>query len=53
MDAAATLTHDIEKVWQDGEVLTALALDIKVAFDNVTAKDLQLIFRKKTSLSPL
>lgn len=28
VDAAATLTHDVERAWQDSEVLTALAFDI-------------------------
>lgn len=36
VDAAATLTHDVEKAFQDHEVLTALAFDIKGAFDRVT-----------------
>lgn len=40
VDAAATLTHDVEKAWQEGEVLTALAFDIKGAFDTVTEKRL-------------
>ena len=40
MDVAATLTHDVEKAWQDSEVLTALAFDIKGAFDTVTEERL-------------
>ena len=36
VDAAATLTHDVEKAFQDQEVMTALAFDIKGAFDKVT-----------------
>lgn len=36
VDAAATLTHDVEKAFQDQEVVTALAFDIKGAFDRVT-----------------
>ena len=40
MDAAATLLHDVEKAWQDNEVLTALAFDIKGAFDTVMKKRL-------------
>ncbi len=36
VDAAATLTHDIEKAFQNQEVLTALAFDIKGAFDRVS-----------------
>lgn len=43
VDAAATLTHDVEKAFQDQEVLTALAFDIKGAFDRVT--DTRLIQR--------
>ena len=38
VDAAATLTHDVEKAWQDSEVLTALAFDIKGVFDTITEK---------------
>ncbi len=34
--AAATLTHDIEKTFQNQEVVTALAFDIKGAFDRVS-----------------
>lgn len=40
VDAAATLTHDVEKAWQDRDVLTALAFDIKGAFDTFTGKKL-------------
>lgn len=29
VDAAATLTHDVEKAWQDSKILTALAFDLK------------------------
>lgn len=36
VDTAATLTHDIEKAFQSQEVLTALAFDIKGAFDRVS-----------------
>lgn len=36
VDAAATLTHDVEKAFQDQEVVTALAFDIKGVFDRVT-----------------
>lgn len=36
VDAAATLTHDVERAWQDSEVLTTLAFDIKEAFDTIT-----------------
>ncbi len=35
VNAAATLTHDIEKSFQKQEILTSLAFDIKVAFDKV------------------
>lgn len=43
VDAAATLTHDVEKAFQDQEVLSALAFDIKEAFERVT--DARLIER--------
>lgn len=36
VDTAATLTHEIEKAFQNQEVLTALAFDIKGAFDRVS-----------------
>lgn len=36
VDAAATLTHDIERGFQDREIMTVLAFDIKGAFDRVT-----------------
>lgn len=36
VDAAATLTHDIKKAFQNQEVLTALAFEIKGAFDSVS-----------------
>ncbi len=35
VDAVAKLTHEIEKVFQNQEVLTVLAFDIKGAFDRV------------------
>ena len=35
VDVAATLTHDIEKAFQCQEVPTALAFNIKGAFDRV------------------
>ena len=38
VDAAAMLTHDKEKAWQDSEMLTTLAFDIKGAFDTITEK---------------
>ncbi len=34
-DATSTLTNDVEKPFQDYELLTALAFDIKRAFDRV------------------
>lgn len=36
VDAASTITHDVEKAFQDQEVVTALAFDIKGAFERVT-----------------
>ncbi len=36
VDAAATLTHDIEKAFQNQEVITELAFDIKGALDRVS-----------------
>ncbi len=35
VDAAATLTHDEKKAFQDQEVISTLAFDIKKAFDSV------------------
>ena len=43
VDAAAMLTHDVEKAFQGREVVTTLAFDIKGAFDRVT--DARLIKR--------
>lgn len=42
VDAVATLTHDVEKTFQDQEVLTTLAFDIKEAFHKVTETRLVL-----------
>ena len=39
-DLAATLTHDIEKVWERKEVLTRLAFDIKGTFNRVVEEKL-------------
>ena len=36
VDAASTLTNDVEKAFQDQDVVAALAFDIKGAFDRVT-----------------
>ena len=36
VDAAATLIHDVEKTFQDQEVMSALVFDIKLAFDRGT-----------------
>lgn len=36
VDNVATLTHDVEKVFQDQEVVTTLVFNIKGAFDRVT-----------------
>lgn len=38
VDVAATLIHDVEKAWQDSEIFTALAFDIKGTFDTITKK---------------
>ncbi len=43
VNAASTLTHNVEKVFQDQEVVTELAFDIEGAFDRVT--DARLIKR--------
>ncbi len=40
VDAVATLTYDVERAWENHEVLTALAFDIKGAFDTVTKEKL-------------
>ncbi len=43
VDAASTLTHDVKKAFQNQDVVTALAFDIKGAFDRV--KNARLIKR--------
>ena len=43
VDAESTLTHDVEKAFQDQKLVTELAFDIKLALDKVT--DTQLIKR--------
>lgn len=40
VDAACTLTHDIERAWEKKEILTALVFDIIGAFDIVIEKSL-------------
>lgn len=40
VDAATTLTHDVKKAFNEKYILTALAFDIKGAFDRVTEKRL-------------
>lgn len=40
VDAATTLTHDVEKAWQDSEILTELVFDIKRAFNTILEKRL-------------
>ena len=48
VDAACILTYDLEKAWE----LTALAFDIKGAFDAVTKKRLtERLWQQKISLS--
>lgn len=44
VDAAATLTHNVEKVWQDSEIFTVLAFDIRGAFDTIMTKRLSTRF---------
>lgn len=51
VDAAATLTHDIKKYFHKQEILTALAFDIKGAFDRVI--DYRLIQRLCDQKIPL
>lgn len=53
VDAAATFTYDVEKALEDSKLLTALAFDIKGAFDTFTEKDSKLVFGNKTSRSQL
>lgn len=36
VDATATLTHDVKKAMEEKNVVSALAFDIKEAFDNVS-----------------
>lgn len=40
VDAASTLAYDIERSWEQKEILSALAFDIKGAFDTVTERRL-------------
>lgn len=40
IDVAATLTHDIEKTMQEQNVITALAFNIKSAFNNISKNKL-------------
>lgn len=40
IDVISTLAHDIEWAWDQKEVLSALAFDIKGVFDTVTEKRL-------------
>ena len=54
MDAAATLTHDVEKTFANKDILTALAFDIKGAFDRVSKTRLvQRLLEQKISLPPI
>ena len=51
VDATATLTHDVEKAMQKQNVVTALAFDIKGAFDNVSKNKLiKRLWDQKISL---
>lgn len=51
IDATATLTHDVEKAFENHDVLTALAFDIKGAFDRVSEKRLvQRLWEQKIPL---
>lgn len=40
IDAAATLTHNVEKIFKNHDVLAVLAFDIKGASDRVSEKRL-------------
>lgn len=52
VDAATRLIYDVKKAWQDGEVFTALASDIKGVFDTVMEKKLSVcLWKQNISLS--
>lgn len=53
VDAACTLPHDVERAWEKKEILTALAFDIKGAFDTVTEKRLTKRLWEQKILLPL
>lgn len=40
VDVACTLTHNVERTWEQENILTALPFDIKGTFDEVTKKRL-------------
>lgn len=52
VDAAVTLTHDVEKAMEEKNVVSALAFDIKGVFDNVSRNRLiKRLWDQKISLS--
>ncbi len=52
VDAVCTLTNDVERVWEQEDILTALAFDIKGAFDEVTKERLtERLWQAKIPLS--
>ncbi len=51
VDAAAILTHDVENTFANKDILTALAFDIKGAFDRVSKTRLiQRLWKEKIPL---
>lgn len=53
MDATSTLTHNVEKAFQDQDVVTALAFNIKRAFDRVIEARLIKRLWKQDSRLPI
>ena len=52
VDTTSTLTHDVEKAWEQEYILTALAFDIKGAFDELTKEKLtQRLWQQNILLS--
>ena len=51
VDAACTLTYDIERAWEQEDILTALAFDIKGAFDAVTKASVRPLSMKYQYIS--
>ena len=52
LDTACTLPHDVERAWEQEDILTTLAFDIKDAFDEVSKERLtERLWKQKIPLS--